>query len=303
MNPFFSIIMPTYNRASMISKAIDSVLSQDFYEWELIIIDDCSPDNTGDIVKKYTDIRIKYFRNEKNLEKSGARNRGIELAKGEFICFLDDDDIYLESFLTDFYNKIKETKFEPAMYYCECWYENETGKRWAPEEGEIDAENNIELVAQKTIASQRACLHKEILEKHKYDPKNYRTEDLDLWARVLQEYPLYATNTRTYVFFVHGERSVDLTNFHTWNYRYNYIKWFAYEGFKNDLRKKIADKIFGYATLSMARHYDLVKNKKKAVLYSLKALMTDHGAFTKEKYYILAKNCILTSWLPKFKQS
>jgi len=95
MNPFFSIIIPTYNRASMIPKAIESVLQQTFVEWELIIIDDGSIDNTAEIVKTYTDSRIKYIWQE-NQERSVARNKGISIAKGRYICFLDSDNKYYE---------------------------------------------------------------------------------------------------------------------------------------------------------------------------------------------------------------
>ena len=93
MNPFFSIIMATYNRGYCISRAIDSVLAQSFKEWELIIVDDGSSDNTEEIVKKYNDKRIKYIKLSKNSGVNVARNRGYKEAKGEWCFILDSDNI------------------------------------------------------------------------------------------------------------------------------------------------------------------------------------------------------------------
>jgi len=89
-----SIILPTYNRAHIISRSIISILNQTYKDFELIIVDDCSTDNTREVIENYSkmDDRVKYIRNNKNLGPSGARNVGIKLAIGEFIAFQDDDD-------------------------------------------------------------------------------------------------------------------------------------------------------------------------------------------------------------------
>lgn len=91
-----SIIMPTYNCGNFIGSTLDSVISQTYQNWELIIVDDCSTDNTYEIVKKYldNDPRIKYVRLEKNCGAAIARNKAIDLANGKYIAFLDSDDIW-----------------------------------------------------------------------------------------------------------------------------------------------------------------------------------------------------------------
>ncbi len=96
--PFFSIIVPTYNRAHTLRRCIDSMILQTFQDWELIIVDDGSADATEELVKSYKDIRIKYVWQE-NQERSAARNHGIKLAKGDWICFQDSDDEYLPAHL------------------------------------------------------------------------------------------------------------------------------------------------------------------------------------------------------------
>lgn len=107
-----SIIMPAYNAAETISESIDSVLQQSYSNWELLIINDCSSDNTVDIVKKYIkkDHRINLINKSKNEGVAFARNSGLDIAKGDYIAFLDSDDKWLPHKLEiqlDMINKYK----------------------------------------------------------------------------------------------------------------------------------------------------------------------------------------------------
>ena len=86
-----SVIVPTYNRADLIPYAINSVLGQTMSDWELIVVDDGSTDDTAVVVKRYRDDRVRYIRQE-NAGVSAARNRGVANARGEYLCFLDSDD-------------------------------------------------------------------------------------------------------------------------------------------------------------------------------------------------------------------
>lgn len=89
-----SIIMPSYNTAKYISESIDSVIEQTYKNWELIIVDDCSTDNTDEVVAQYADPRIIYLKNEKNSGAAVSRNKALRAAKGEWIAFLDSDDLW-----------------------------------------------------------------------------------------------------------------------------------------------------------------------------------------------------------------
>ena len=97
---FFSIILPSFNRSDVINQTIQSVIYQTYENWELIIVDDGSTDNTKKIVDeiKNTESRIKYIY-QQNEERSSARNNGINNAKGDFICFIDSDDLFDENHL------------------------------------------------------------------------------------------------------------------------------------------------------------------------------------------------------------
>ncbi len=100
-SPLFSIILPTYNRQYLLPRAVESVLSQQHSNWELIIIDDGSTDNTKEYITEIDNKKIRYTYQE-NKGRSNARNLGIEQANGEYICFLDSDDELLNNYLTCF---------------------------------------------------------------------------------------------------------------------------------------------------------------------------------------------------------
>lgn len=90
-----SIIMPTWNTERFIAEAIQSVLNQTYQNWELLIVDDCSTDNTEQVVASFKDDRIKYFHNEESCGAALTRNRAMREAQGEWIAFLDSDDLWM----------------------------------------------------------------------------------------------------------------------------------------------------------------------------------------------------------------
>lgn len=92
--PYFSIVIPTYNRANKLKQAIDSVLSQTFTDFEVLVMDDGSIDNTSELISSFNDSRIVYSWEKNYGGPSRPRNRGINSAKGEWICFLDSDDYW-----------------------------------------------------------------------------------------------------------------------------------------------------------------------------------------------------------------
>ena len=91
-----SVIIPVYNSEKYVKEAIDSVLKQTYQNFEIIVVDDCSTDNSCQIIKKIDDQRIRLIKLDKNSGVAVARNIAIENAKGQYIAFLDSDDIWLE---------------------------------------------------------------------------------------------------------------------------------------------------------------------------------------------------------------
>ncbi|MFA4851941.1 MAG: glycosyltransferase family 2 protein [Bacteroidales bacterium] len=106
----FSVVIPVYNRQDLISYSIESVLKQTFTDFELIIVDDGSTDNTPAVVNSFTDPRIVYFRKE-NGERGAARNFGFRKAKGKLVVFLDSDDLMKPDHLSNLYNCSQKFKY------------------------------------------------------------------------------------------------------------------------------------------------------------------------------------------------
>lgn len=106
-----SIIMPSWNTGRFIGESIQSVLNQTYKNWELIIVDDCSTDNTDEIVTSFDDERIRYFRNDKNSGAALTRNKAMREARGEWIAFLDSDDLWMPEKLEKQLSFMKENGY------------------------------------------------------------------------------------------------------------------------------------------------------------------------------------------------
>lgn len=121
-----SIIMPSWNTGRFIGESIQCVIDQTYQDWELIIVDDCSTDNTDDVVLSFSDPRIKYLKNVSNLGAALTRNRAMREAQGEWIAFLDSDDLWNQNKLE------KQIQFMKDNNYVLSYHEYE----------KIDEENN-----------------------------------------------------------------------------------------------------------------------------------------------------------------
>ncbi|MCE7979657.1 MAG: glycosyltransferase family 2 protein [Caldilinea sp. CFX5] len=117
-SPIFSVIIPTYNRAFLLARAIHSVLEQTFQGFELIIVDDFSTDNTFSIVESFIDPRIIYLRHTHNKGAAATRNSGIKYARGEYVAFLDDDDEYFPQFLMEMNLALSATSPNVGFAWC-----------------------------------------------------------------------------------------------------------------------------------------------------------------------------------------
>jgi len=128
--PLVSVIMPTYNREKIISRAIDSIFKQTYSNWELIVSDDGSTDNTAVLIKQYArdDYRIKYISRDKNSGPSAARNFGIAKSKGKYLAFLDSDDEWAPHHLNECIGILEREDVEATI---SLWCENKSGELYA----------------------------------------------------------------------------------------------------------------------------------------------------------------------------
>lgn len=115
-HPFFSVIIPTYNRAHLILRAVNSVLDQTFKNYELIIADDCSTDNTEHIIRELNNPNIKFFKNNINIGNAGARNLGVRNAIGTYVSFVDSDDCLHHNFLERMFDLIETSDYPGFLW-------------------------------------------------------------------------------------------------------------------------------------------------------------------------------------------
>ena len=190
-NPLVSIIIPTYNRAWILKQAIDSVFAQDYDNFELIVVDDGSTDNTCDILNSYNQENFKIIYQE-NKVVSSARNKGISLAKGDFIAFLDSDDLWLAKKLSA---QIEFFNLNPDALICqteEIWIRN--GIRVNPKKKHKKPSGMIfEPCLLLCLVSPSAVMMKKNLfdSTGLFDENLPACEDYDLWLRISCKYPVY----------------------------------------------------------------------------------------------------------------
>lgn len=206
MSVKFSIILPTYNRAYLVNKAIDSVLSQTYNDWELIIVDDGSTDNTKSIVEKYIDCnenRIKYIY-QKNSERCAARNNGISKSNNKWICFLDSDDTYSQNHLEEMNLLINKNNQANGLYFSGLSlgkYDNSSHKYI------LDFETNLEFILLNNPGVPRACVSKKILLEMPFNESINLGEDTELWTRIVIKYSVFFHYKKTFIEFEHSERA------------------------------------------------------------------------------------------------
>lgn len=198
--PFFSIIIATFNRPELVVRAIQSVISQSFQDFEIQIIDDGSEKDYSSVIQNYkNDKRVNYYK-QPNAYLPSARNKGIELAKGEWICFLDDDDYYLKNHLEALKNLIIKNNFEKALYRTFSFFEDENNIRTSQPISKLKG-NPLEYIINNTITVNNVCVHRSLLVNNVFEPSLRIAEDYNLWLRLLCKYRLFETPDFTTVYF------------------------------------------------------------------------------------------------------
>jgi glycosyltransferase involved in cell wall biosynthesis len=207
MSKSFSIIIPTYNRADRIAGTIQSVLNQNYTNFEILVIDDGSTDNTKDIVASIQDLRIRYLR-KKNEERAIARNFGVEQATGDYVTFLDSDDSLYAHFLDEALSIIKQYN-HPEWFHIAYEIKDETGKV-IRKENKRHGQINRTLISGNHLSCIGVFVRKDILEKHQFneDPAIIGSEDYLLWLELASRFPLGYSNKISACLMQHQSRSV-----------------------------------------------------------------------------------------------
>ncbi len=185
VTPLISVIMPAYNVEQFIEEAITSVINQSISNWELIVIDDGSTDNTKKIVSKIaeTDRRIRLLINEKNMRVARSRNRGLDVCQGEYVAFLDSDDYYEPNMLQRMVERARETKAD--IIYCSYALVDEQGKKVCNDfivPKQTDFEQSL---VRSVITCSSVLITHELAENNRFPTDMYH-EDIAFWFQLLR---------------------------------------------------------------------------------------------------------------------
>ena len=203
----FSVIIPVYNRAHLITKAINSVIQQNYSNWEIILVDDCSTDNIKEVISNFKDERIRFYELPVNKGNAGARNEGVRRSKGDYIFFLDSDDemeVKCLKLFSELINSKPRTKFAFGGYYI---LNTETGRKttkmWKP-----DSEKSF-LKELKIGTGCGLMVKKDCFDKIGYFDERLRVAvDTDWLIRLEKEYPFEVIDDYLVTVYKHPEERV-----------------------------------------------------------------------------------------------
>ena len=184
--PLVSVIMPAYNAAPFIEEAILSVINQTVQDFELIVINDCSTDNTGNVVEAIADKdrRVRYFCNETNIGVAKTRNRGLDLFRGKYVALLDSDDYWESEFLEKMLRRAQETGAD--IVYCSYSLVDEQRENICDDFIVPLTTTFEDSIVRSVITCSTVLITAELARNNRF-PTDIYHEDIAMWFRILRE--------------------------------------------------------------------------------------------------------------------
>lgn len=293
-NLFFSIIIPTYNRANFIAKTIQSVLNQTYPHYEIIVVDDGSKDNTEEIVLSLNDQRIRYYKKE-NAERGAARNYGIKKAKGNYITFLDSDDILYPNYLEkanlfinknksiDIFHQLFEVKKTNGVMVQAADYSNNNVFKSLIDKGNFMACQGMFL--QTDFANSNLFIE---------DRNLAGSEDYELWLRIAANSIIKVNPVVTSSLITHEDRSVVNFDVAKLIQRKELMLHYLFSNGlinKKLLKYKVDLKSGAYSYIAL--HIALSKKSKKIALqYLIKSVIASPRVILKKRFFAIVKHLL-----------
>jgi glycosyltransferase involved in cell wall biosynthesis len=274
MNPFFSIIIPTYNRCELLKYTLNSIINQSFKNWECIIINDGSTDNTkneiGNFITK--DQRITLI-NQENTERAIARNNGAKVAKGKYLIFIDSDDLFEISHLESLHNYILEDKENTSMYFT-------NGVVKTKEKSELIFTKNIpkqlplDFFLLNSVIPARVCIEAKIFALFKFDPRTIIVEDTILWTEILNEFDIKYIPISSVIYNLHDDNSVNILKNNAYLQRLNGLKiLFNHKKVGKKFKFNSKNYHLNRCYYGISDYYYFKNKKKRALFWIIKSII------------------------------
>ncbi len=295
-SPFFSIIIPTFNRREMLLIALQSIASQTFQDWEAIVIDDGGMDDTREACLSFCDMRIKYYWKE-NEERSVARNYGIKRATGAYVNFLDSDDYFSVDHLGHAFEILNEKSFPDVLH---------VGFKYVSPDGELlgnavlpTTETTLQsLLYDNPLTGNAIFVKNSIINEINFFPSREATisEDWYLWIRLAVRHEFQYSDKATVSVVDHKKRSTSEINPFQFEKSLNAL----IKGLSDDalLRKKVgADRlnnVLAYQTLGIGQQFLINKKRyrRNALGYLRKAVAMDPKVMLTRRFLACLKKLV-----------
>jgi glycosyltransferase involved in cell wall biosynthesis len=288
MSPRFSVIIPVYNRRSLIAETISSVQAQTFTDWECIVVDDGSTDGTAEVVRAIVDRdpRVRYVHQE-NAERSAARNNGIRNASGTYVCFLDSDDRYLPIYL-DVLNEFLTSAGDPRSLTVSnffVWDGLKTKEVAVP----VLKGNKCEWLFTNPVSPSRTCVHRDVLREFNFREDIVMVEDSVLWCSIATKYPVMQLESPLVLYRVHDGNSVNRATTAAFKRHHGLLLFFK-TPLSKDVSSKLRLHLLSDVRFRMAEYHAHEGKRLKAVVTLLWSMVTaPFHRHTKAKIFFLLK--------------
>ncbi len=291
----FSIVIPTYNRATFIAETVQSLLSQTYTKFEIIVVDDGSTDNTEAVIKNIKDERVQYHK-VKNGERGAARNYGAKIAKGEYINFFDSDDVAYPIHLDTAFKLVNNHNHPEIFHLGYNVVDNE--RKVVRAVNDLTGDVNLRLFTKGNVFSCNGVfMRKDIAMNHPFieDRNLAGSEDAVLWMQLACHYKWICNNTITTSIIDHDSRSVVSMNKEKLIGRLNLfvnnvITYPPFVAKFSSYSKYIRTEAYTYAALHLA----MAGYTKDALLYLFKMYGNDISTFATRRNLACIKRIILS---------
>lgn len=275
-NVLFSVIIPTYNREKLIGETLESLTGQTFGNFEIIVVDDGSRDNTAAVLAAWTkrDSRIHYYQKE-NGERGAARNYGIDRATGQYITFIDSDDIAYNFALETAAAELEKHNRPDCLALGYEIRDKETMKQTLHPLVLQGVSVNEALIHGNVLSCIGVFIRKDILNEFRFeeDRRFAGSEDWLLWLRIAARYPFAYNEKISFCMYQHDSRSVMDFPEDKLVYRVEQLKahLMADEVFMKVYGKAAVDRVYAHMLTYTSLHLAMSKKKSKALKYLYKA--------------------------------
>jgi glycosyltransferase involved in cell wall biosynthesis len=294
VNPdiYFSIIIPAYNRGNLIVTTIQSALNQAISNFEVIIVDDGSTDNTEEVVRAIKDHRLFYFKKE-NAERASARNFGATKSRGQYLSFVDSDDLLYPDYLSNAFESIKRFRHPPFVHLA---YEvkNEKGIVKAKID-RLKSDTYQFLISGNPLSCLGIFIRKDIFSHHHFneDINLSGTEDWELWLRLVANYGIKTDNRISAALITHSDRSVlnadEMKLLNRKNLAFKYA--FTDQKVRNKFEKSYI-KMQSHFDSYISLHLALAGKRRRALHYLREALKANPVIIFQKRFIAIIKYLI-----------